>query len=71
MNGDVVGGSAVCTGGLVLGGGYSLTASRPEDNEKLIAFQNFPADPRTWTVFMQANANVQPFLLRVFAVCAS
>jgi hypothetical protein len=70
MNGDRLEGSATCSG-LVVGGGYAILASRDEDLEKLIPSRTFPSDPATWTVLLVANANVQPFVLVVYASCGA
>jgi hypothetical protein len=53
----------------VLAGGYAIAGVRSADQEKLIAFQNFPSDPQIWTVTVGANANVQAFTLTVYGVC--
>jgi hypothetical protein len=61
--------SATCTNGSVLGGGYVITATRPEDSEKLIPSRNYPSDDKTWTVVLVANASTQGFALTVYATC--
>jgi heme A synthase len=70
MNGDRLVGTAVCPGAL-LSGGYAVLATNPPDLEKLIPSLDFPSDAQTWTVMVVANANVQPFVLTVFATCTS
>jgi hypothetical protein len=67
-NGDTLTAFAVCPT-QVIGGGYTIAGVRPADQEKLIAFQNFPSDPQIWTVTVGANANVQAFTLTVYGVC--
>lgn len=69
MNGDTLEGDVVCPGGSAIAGGYTIAATRPEDQEKITPFRNYPSDPRTWTVVMAASANVQPFVLTVYATC--
>lgn len=70
-NGERLLGSTICPSGTVLSGGYAVLASRTEDLDKLIPSLDFPSDPATWTVMVVASANVQPFVLTVFATCAS
>ena len=62
---------AVCTTGLVLGGGYTVeTPDRPHDITKLIPIASFPSDPQTWTVTLVATANVQSVVVTVVATCS-
>ena len=68
-NGDTLAGVALCPGP-VLGGGYTVTVSRPGDQDKLIAAATFPSDADTWTVVLGASANVDAFTLTVFATCS-
>jgi hypothetical protein len=68
-NGDLLQGSATCLNGLVIAGGYSIIATRPEDLEKLIPARTFPSDPQTWTVSVVANAATQGFALTIYATC--
>lgn len=70
MLGDTLRGDAICPPGAVLGGGYTLFSTDSNQNGKVIPIASFPSDPITWTVIVAASANVQSFILTVYATCA-